>query len=152
MRHLVKQVPDYERVRKFSEYHDFIFWCAIPEHLRKPATQGEFAKEKSMHESQLSRWKAMPEFRKDLVEKVTELMSHKISNVMYALENRIYKDGNASEVRLFLEWVIKWMPEIKLNLEGRGRLDEEQAASLIKQVALEFEKKLAEGLSKKKDA
>jgi len=147
MRHPRTNIPDYSRVKKYQEYWDFVMWCATPDPLKKPSTQGEFAKQHSIHETQLSRWKAMPEFRQDLVSSVTELMSHKINNIMYSLENRIYKDGGASEVRLYLEWVQKWMPEVKLNIESA---DTDQS-SLIRQLANEFEKKLKEVISKKKN-
>lgn len=139
MRKPPQAVPNYDRVKKYAEYWDFVQWMATPTPLRKPATQREFAKQHSMHENQLGRWRAMPEFKQDAIAKVADLLSDDLSDVMYSLRNKIFKEGSAAEIRLFLEWVTKWMPEVKLRIEDST---DGKSKPLVKQFAKEYEEKI----------
>lgn len=145
MRKPIVNLPSYDRVRKYVEYWDFVQWMATPTPLRKPATQQEFAKVHSMHYNQLGRWRAMPEFKTDVIAKVADLIGDDLSDVMYSLRNKIFKDGNAAEVRLFLEWVTKWMPEVKVRFEGRL---EQTSSPELTAIIKEFEGKLKDILKK----
>ena len=147
--HQPRNIPAYERVKKYAEYWAFIEWTATPSPLRKPQTQRDFARDHSIHETQLSRWRAMPEFNRDVVDKVSELMRDDLSDVMYALRNKIFKEGNAAEVKLFLEWATKWMPTIKL--EHAGSVEGIVSDEVISRLAGKFENELREVLGKQKE-
>ena len=84
----------------------------------------------------------MPEFHRDMVERISRTMSDRLANVMYALENKIYKEGNAAEVRLYLEWALKWWPEVKIHLEQTGETT--LSDDTVTRLAKEFERKLRE--------
>src|SRR3990167_10453227 len=137
MKRYIDQIPDYTRVYKYAEYWDFVKWIATPTPLRKPANQREFAKVHSMHETTLSKWRRMPEFRRDVINAVAEMMHDDLSDVMYSLKNRIFKDGSAAEVKLFLEWATKWIPEVRITGDGSGSLSDE-----AKRLVTEYEEKL----------
>lgn len=143
-----KAIPSYERVQHFNEYWVFVNWIATPTPLRKPQTQEDLSKELSVNGVTLSRWKCMPEYRRDVNKLVAEKMGDYTADVSYALLNRIFKDGNAAEIRLFREWAQEWMPSINVNLKGEFGSDE-RSQNLIKQLANEFDQKLRNALSKK---
>lgn len=145
MRKPIPNIPDYDRVKKYAEYWRFVQWMGTPSPLRKPGNQRDFARENSMHENQLGRWKRMPEFRRDVDRAVSEYLADYTSDVGYALLTRIFKEGSAAEVRLFREWAHEWMPSLRLEVEDKtGQPSEE----LIRKLADEFEQKLRETLTK----
>lgn len=140
-------IPNYELVTKYGEYWRFIHWIATPTPLRKPSTQKELSKEIGVNETTLGRWRRMPEFKNDVFRVVADNMADETADVMYSLRNKIFKEGNAAEVKLFLEWVAKWVPTIKLD----GVIPElsPETNEVFQRLAKEFETKVREELMKK---
>ena len=104
---------------KYQEYWDFVEWSATPSPVRVPKTQQEFAKIKSIHNATLSKWKRVEGFDNDRWRLVTENMGDKLPDVIYALQNRIFKDGNPKAIEMFVNWARDVMPTVKVIHEGR---------------------------------
>lgn len=91
---------------KFFEYSQFVNWYSLPEHLRDPRTQRDFAKEYRVNEHTLVEWKNSENFHNDCVSATREWAQDKYPNVMYALYRKAVKDGSAQEVKLWLKAVM----------------------------------------------
>ena len=71
-----------------------------------------------MHETTLSRWRRMNEFVRDVEREVARYLADHSSDVAYSLLNRIFKDGNATEVREFRSWAHQWIPDLRVQHSG----------------------------------
>lgn len=128
------EIPSRERVTKYGEYWRFIEWLATPTPLRNPKTQGEFAKENSLHHSTLSIWKLIEGFSDDLWTAVTRRMKDDIPDVVYALKSRIFKDGNPRAVELFIQWARDVMPTLVVKHEGAIDISDPKTKEIIDKV------------------
>ena len=148
MRKPAQAVPRYDHVQKYAEYWAFADWLSTPSPLRKIKNQHDFAKEHSLHENTLGRWKTMPEFRRDVDMMVSKKMTDHTADVSYALINRIFKEGGAAEVRAFREWAHEYTPTIKL--EHSGSVDAEIGDDTVSKIAKKFEDELRVALASPK--
>lgn len=143
-----ESIPSYERVSTYPEYWKLVEWLATPTPARRPATQKELAKELSVHFTTLSRWIAIPECYRDVRQRIKQELRGELPNVLYALKNKIFKDGNAKEIKLFLQWADDFVE--KHEVEHRGALDIETPE--VRKLVADFESKLKETLTKKGDS
>lgn len=138
-------IPTYDRVRNYAEYWRLVEWSAIPTPMRKPQKQDDLAKELGIHTTTLSRWKLIPEFYRDVRSKIKASLRNELPDVFYALRNKIYKDGDAREIKLFLQWVDDFIEKTEVEHKGEITTTNPEVAQLAK----EFESKLKDMLSKK---
>jgi hypothetical protein len=81
-------------------------WLAKPQRLRKPETQGELALQLKVHETTLSSWKTIPEFRARVDEEIARWADEEDAEVIEAMiltAQTPGKDGTADR-KLYLQW------------------------------------------------
>jgi hypothetical protein len=139
-------IPSYETVSKYPEYWKLVEWLATPTPARKPATLQLLAKELGLHFTTLSRWQRVENCYRDIRERIKKELRSDLPNVLYALKNRIYKDGSAKEIKLFLQWVDDFVEKHEVDHTGIVDFDNPE----IKLAVGEFELKLKQSLFKKK--
>ena len=82
----------------------FMFWCALPKPLRVPQTIEKFAEKYNIGEATLYRWKKEDGFWDEVSKlRVNTFAREKTSNVIQSLYNKILKNGNATEVKLWMQ-------------------------------------------------
>ena len=139
-------IPKHENVSKFPEYWKLVEWCATPSPLRKPATLIELAKTLSVHNTTLSRWQAMPEFYGDARARIKKELRGELPDILYSLRNKIFKEGNATEIKLFLQWADDFTDKQEIVHKGPAVESSPELIALAK----EFESKLRDMITKKK--
>ncbi|PIR98068.1 MAG: hypothetical protein COT89_01360 [Candidatus Colwellbacteria bacterium CG10_big_fil_rev_8_21_14_0_10_42_22] len=95
-------IPGVKRVQEFVE---FARWCALPQWLREPKTQKEFADQIGVKVNQdtLTDWKKHEEFWPLVWQFLQEWMREHTPDIMGGLYEKVASGkGNASDVRLFL--------------------------------------------------
>lgn len=97
-----------QKLRHFDEYNRFVAWIALPNSLRIPKTQKDFAKQIGVGEDTLSEWKQRGGFFKAVEKKRQKWGLEKTPEVLYALYTRILKNGEAQEVKLWLQFFDGW--------------------------------------------
>ena len=137
-------LPHYDRIKIYPEYWQLVEYMATPTPMRKPGTLIELAKQLGVHNTTLSRWQNVPEFYRDVRSKIKNVLRGELPDVFYALRNKIYKDGSAKEIKLFLQWVDDFVE--KTEIEHTGEIG---ASPEMAQLAKDFEQKLKDMLSKK---
>lgn len=140
------EIPSYARVKKYPEYWRLVHWSATPSPLRKPATLADLAKELSLHATTLVRWERIPEFYGDVRSRIKETLRNDMPDIMYTLRNKIFKEGNSKEIKLFLQWADDFVEKTEIEHKGLP-----EATPEVQQLAKQFEDKLKEALSKKPD-
>lgn len=139
-------IPSYQTVSKYQEYWRLINWFAMPSPLRKPGTLGELAKELSVHAVTLSRWQRVDGFYRDVRTKIKEELRGELPDVLYSLRNKIFKEGNSKEIKLFLQWVDDFVE--KTEIEHTGELG---VSPELQKLAAEFNDKIKAVLSRKEE-
>jgi hypothetical protein len=94
--------------KKVSVQTEFARWCATPEPLRDPQTQGEFARLHNVNEATLSRWRREPEFWDEVKKGIKVWNKERLPNVLAALYKNILKNGHGVDVKMWLQWVDDW--------------------------------------------
>ena len=90
---------------KKLEYEAFIKWLALPEPLRKPKTQTEFAKNYGLNDTTLSEWKNRPEFWREVRKRWQSWGKEKTGNVLLKLySHAMSTKGGFESVKLWLEY------------------------------------------------
>lgn len=145
----LERVPGYDSIKTKPLYWKYVKWLATPTPLRDPKIQKEFARVNKVGEVTLILWRKMPELFDDVRNEIKIGLKDDIPDVMYALKSKIFKDGDAREVKLFLEWVDEWTQ--KIAVEHGGSIPTE-TDDVIKKVVARFEDELFKSLAKKKDA
>ena len=109
---MAKQTPNNSKKRKDlkglkhpAEYQEFIIWMALPEPLRNPKTQRELAKNFGVGEDTLSEWKRRDGFWDEATKRRKEWGRERTPNVILGLYRKAVRDGNAAEVKLWLEYI-----------------------------------------------
>lgn len=140
----LNKIPSYAWISRYQEYWRLVEWMATPTPLRKPTTLTELAKELSVHNTTLSRWQLADGFYRDVRQRIKHELRGDLSNVFYSLRNRIFKDGSAKEVKLFLQWVDDFVEKHEIEHKGEIKTSPE-----LQQLAREFDEKLKSVLAKK---
>lgn len=140
------EIPAYETVSTYEEYWRMVEWLATPTPMREPKTQVELAKELSLHFTTLSRWQRVEGCYADIRAQMKRTLRGELPNVLYALKNKIFKDGNAKEIQLFLQWVDDFVEKQEISHTGSIDVDNPD----VKKIVSDFESKLKETLSHKK--
>ncbi|KKM67561.1 hypothetical protein LCGC14_1469920 [marine sediment metagenome] len=98
-------------VRKPYEYAMFIKWIAMPLVLRSPRFQKNISEEYKIDEDTLTNWKKRKGYKDDVTEEMKKHFNEKTPNVIQALYQQALKDGKASEVKLWLQYLEGWVPK-----------------------------------------
>jgi hypothetical protein len=108
-----KQKAKLGQPQKANEYYSFIEWVALPEPLRKPATQQELAAQLNLDEGTLSDWKRREDFWPQVRAEVRRWARGNTANVVDALYRRIIRTGEPASVRLWLEAFSQDIPPVQ---------------------------------------
>lgn len=117
--------PKREKVLTYPEYWKFVAWIATPTPLRRSQTQKELARELSVHEVTLSVWKCVDGFGNDVRREVRKWAGDSTGTIIAALRRNIIKNGNAAEVKLWLQWVEDWQE--KSGIEQKVQVEEKKS-------------------------
>ncbi|MFA5368935.1 MAG: hypothetical protein WC303_02920 [Candidatus Paceibacterota bacterium] len=126
------------------EYLDFITWISTPSTIRIPKTQQELSKQFRVGQDTLSEWKNRPEFWKRVAKKRKQWGQERTPDVVMSLYNKILKDGNATEVKLWFQYFEEWSEKINTIEQPQRRYQNLTNAELI-----ELKQKLKSFLLKK---
>lgn len=92
-----------KRLKREGTYNQFVLWVSLPDQLKKPPTQGEFAKQHNISEVTLSTWKYRDGFWEE-VKLIRKKWGQELTpNVLLGLYKNAKFDGKASEVKLWLQ-------------------------------------------------
>ena len=121
---------DIKNLKHQMEYLDFIQWIATPNTLREPRTQQELSKKFGVGQDTLSEWKNRSGFWANVKEKREDWGRDKTPNVIAALYNRIIKTGNASEIKLWLQYFEGWTEKTNLITSTKRKFEHLSNAEL----------------------
>ena len=97
---------------KKGDYKEFVRFYAMPSAYKRDkfgvGTETEFAKLKELSPETLTEWKKRPEFEKDIDDQLNKWGAGKTPDVIASLYRTILKDGKASEVKLWLQYIKRW--------------------------------------------
>jgi hypothetical protein len=95
-------------IKKIGEFVEFGRFMATPEQLRfsifEVKTQKEFGEKYGVCENMLGIWKNKEEFRELVVRLRENWGKEKTSDILGGLYKKAVRDGNASEVKLWLQY------------------------------------------------
>jgi|GEM_PF-2152458 len=97
---------------KKGDYRAFIKFYSLPSIYRQGKygyrTEQDFAKKYNLCQDTLTDWKKRKEFNNDVDIQLAKWGSDKTPDVIAALYRTILKDGKASEVKLWLQYIKRW--------------------------------------------
>lgn len=121
---------DLEGLVKVQEYLKFIEFMALPASLRKKVfgyiTGGKFAKEFNVSIDTLTDWKRRDGFWERVRKIRKEWVKEKVSEVLDALYKKSVAEGNANEVKLFLQYAEEFEDSKTLKFEDNTKVDEKR--------------------------
>ena len=94
--------------------NSFIEWCALPDPLRDPKTQRDFAKQHGVSEVTLSHWREDDDFWQEVERRIRKWGKDKVPNVIASLYRGVIRDKKAGEVKLYLEWITNWREKTEI--------------------------------------
>ena len=124
-------IPD--TIKKKQEYLMFVEWMGLPAPERVPKEQKELAVKMGVEEATLSDWKRVDGFWDNVRNERKKWAKDRTSNVLMGLYRKAIKDGNAAEVKLFLQYAGEFVEEVKLIQE------KEYSVSQVKEVRIILE-------------
>ena len=123
-----------------KEYEAFIKWWALPSLLRRATeerldsygftpddipdefqnikTQTDFAKKFSVSVDTLTDWKKRKDFWDRVKKETKEWVRGRTPNVILGLYQTAVREGNAAEVKFWMQYVEGWVEKGKIELEG----------------------------------
>ena len=113
-----KKIRGLKGLKHPGTYLDLIKWIAMPEPFRSPKTQGEFAKEHKIGEDSISEMKKREGFWEEVKEKRKEWGKERTPDVILGLYKKAVKDGNAQEVKLWLQYFEGWSEKQEIKHSG----------------------------------
>lgn len=146
----LKRIPKKEYLHRYPEYWRVVEWHATPSPARRPGTLQELAKEISIHNSTISRWKLADCYFTDVQNATKRFIRDDLPDVMYSLRNKIFKEGNATEIRLFLEWATDHSAKIKIEHDGKIQT-EDISDPEVRQLINKFDEALRKQLTEPKN-
>lgn len=119
-------------LKKEATYNQFVLWVSLPDSMKKPTTQGEFATSYHVSEQTLSTWKYRDGFWDEVRAIRSEWMRELTPNVILGLYKKAKFEGGSSEVKLWLQYAenFKEKGETTVNIPQLEHL-----ATLIKGIA-----------------
>ena len=105
-------------VDNVNAFLQFVQWIALPKGYREPKEQGELAVKFDVAPETLSRWKKHPLFWGLVQREFKEWAKDKTPNVMASLYNRALKEGNAAEVKLWMQIIEDWKEKSEQETKG----------------------------------
>lgn len=112
------KIKGIENLKNPQIYLDLIEWIAMPTPLREPKTQGEFAKEHNIGEDSISAMKQRDGFWEEVRNKRREWGKERTPNVILGLYKKAVLDGNAGEVKLWLQVFEEFAEKQETKLTG----------------------------------
>lgn len=91
------------------DFEYFAKWVATPRPFREIKSQKDLAKEYGIAEETLSRWKKRDGFWDIVSEEIRDWAKDKTPTVIQALYQGIIKDRKAPEIKLWLQYIEKWI-------------------------------------------
>ncbi len=108
-------------------FREFVVWMSIPEPLRKPKTQQEFAKRFKVSEWTLSQWKKRDDFWKEVEAEWNKWGREKTSNVMLKFYNKVMREGTTPDFKLWFQYFLRWSEKIEEKVSGGIKIIHEYA-------------------------
>ena len=103
---------EYEGIIRVAEYKQFIRFMALPRVFRTKefgfGLLKDFAEKYDLSLDTLTDWQKKKGFWKAVGKEVRKWTKDKTPNVLLALYNKIVRDGNAAESKLWLQYVEDW--------------------------------------------
>lgn len=110
---------DKKGIYKKTTFQKYVEFRAIPEVFREKEygfkTDTDFAKRYKINRATLGEWKKDPEYTKSIQELLRKWGRDKTPDVIAALLRSSLKEGKASEIKLWLEYVEEWIPGMVLH-------------------------------------
>jgi hypothetical protein len=144
------RVPD--NPYRESDYRTFVKFYAMPSIFRDQEygfrTETDFAKNNNLNRETLTEWKKMVNFRKDVDNQLLKWGADKTPDVIASLFRTILKEGKASEVKLWLQYIKNWkegttvettIKEDNPLIDILDKLDEESRNKIISQLKADEE-------------
>jgi len=131
--------PNKKTVKKMAEYQEFIRFTAIPRVFREKElgynSDGVFAKKYKVNPGTLSAWKKDQNFWDEVKNILKFWGADRLPDVLAGLYKKAVTDGNAAEVKLWLQYFADWKENSAVNVhyaaikelqESNERLFEEE--------------------------
>ena len=139
---------------KKGDYKEFVRFYAMPSAYKREkfgvGTETEFAKLKELSPETLTEWKKRPEFQNDVDIQLNKWGADKTPDVIAALYRTILKDGKASEVKLWLQYIKRWKEG--MILEGTIETNENPLIELLDKLDEPTRNKVIQGLKANREA
>ena len=113
------QNPTKNRLKHPAIFEEFVKWIALPDPFKQPQTQGEFAEKYKIGRETLSDWKQREGFWEAVKEERIKWGKERTPNVIAGLYRKAVRDGNASEAKLWLQYIEGWAEEQKIDIHGK---------------------------------
>ena len=127
---------------KKADYKMFVKFYSMPTIFRQAEygfkTEKEFAKEYDLAPDTLVDWKKRPEFTKDIDAQLAKWGADKTPDVLASLYRTILKEGKASEVKLWLQFIKNWKEGM---IVERPDFDMASIAKVVRKIKEEDERK-----------
>ncbi len=143
-----------------KEYEAFIKWWALPSLLRRATkerldkygftpddipdefqnirTQTDFAKRFSVSVDTLTDWKKREDFWDRVKKETKEWVRGRTPNVILGLYQTAVREGNAAEVKFWMQYVEGWVEKTKTEYSGKVELEQTTEVSPELKKAVEF--------------
>lgn len=130
---------------KELEYERFIEWTATPSKLRVPLTQKELGEQLGVHETTFSEWKKRKDFWLNVRDKIKDWAKSKTADIIDAVYQGaldVGEKGQASNARLWLQWVDDWEEKVKVETDSSDEV--KKIAEQTQNIYSDFKKTLDE--------
>lgn len=111
-----------EGILKQAEYARFVQWCATPDGLKNPKTQGELAKELNMNDASLSDWKNTDQFWPDVENAIKQWMKDRTQNVIGKLYSQALQEGKEGAIKLYLQYGAGFSEKVQVEDKGLAKI------------------------------
>ena len=107
-------------IPKEAERLEFIRFTALPRVFREKEwgfnSDGEFAKKFNVNPGTLSEWKKAPEFWEGIRDTLKLWGKDRIPDVLAGMYKKAVSEGNATEVKLWLQYFDDWKEKSEVNV------------------------------------
>ena len=103
---------------KLDVFKEFIIWVSMPEPLREPKNQQEFAKKFNVSERTLATWKQRDDFWEGVEKEWNKWGREKTSNVIAKFYQQVIKKGMPADFKLWFQYFLGWSEKSRLEHSG----------------------------------